>query len=63
MCAGKPDSARALKVYKTMAEEKGVVVRYRGNEHGCEGCLRITIGAAEENKVLLAKLEETLQAI
>jgi len=58
--SGKPDSARALKIYKTLAEEKGVVVRYRGNELGCTGCLRITIGTAEENRTCLEQLETTL---
>ncbi|TFK49348.1 histidinol-phosphate aminotransferase [Heliocybe sulcata] len=57
---GKPDNARSQKVYKTLAEHEGVVVRYRGGEAGCEGCLRITVGTEEENKYLLKKLEETL---
>ena len=29
--------------------EKGVVVRNRTNLELCEGCLRITVGTAEEN--------------
>ncbi|KAF6757759.1 hypothetical protein DFP72DRAFT_890578 [Ephemerocybe angulata] len=45
----KADSERAQKVYKYLAEQVGVVVRYRGNELGCEGCLRVTIGTEEEN--------------
>jgi len=57
---GKPDNTRSQKVYKTLAEHEGVVVRYRGGEAGCEGCLRITLGTEEENKYLLKKLEETL---
>ncbi|KZT28039.1 histidinol-phosphate aminotransferase [Neolentinus lepideus HHB14362 ss-1] len=57
---GKPDNTRSQKVYKTLAEHEGVVVRYRGGETGCEGCLRITVGTEEENKYLLKKLEETL---
>jgi histidinol-phosphate aminotransferase len=55
------DSARAEKVYKMLAEEQRVVVRFRGNEMGCAGCLRITVGSEEENKVLLEKLEEMLK--
>lgn len=58
---GKPDNKRAQKVYKTMAEEEGVVVRYRGGEAGCEGCLRITVGNEEENKVVVEKLKKTLE--
>lgn len=57
---GKPDSGRAQKAYKTLAEELGVVVRYRGNELGCEGALRITVGTEEENKVVLERLVEVL---
>jgi histidinol-phosphate aminotransferase len=35
---------------------KGVVVRNRANVALCEGCLRITIGTAEENKALVAAM-------
>jgi histidinol-phosphate aminotransferase len=59
----KPDSARAHKVYKFLAESSGLVVRYRGNEPGCEGCLRITIGTQEENIEVIKKLEEVLRTI
>ena len=57
----KPDSKRAQRVYKALAEEEGVVVRYRGNEPGCAGCLRITVGTEEENAVVIKKLEEMLR--
>jgi histidinol-phosphate aminotransferase len=56
-----PDSARAQRVYVTLAEEEGVVVRYRGSELGCQGCLRITVGTEEENAVALHKLKKTLE--
>ena len=56
-----PDSARAQLVYLTLAEEEGVVVRYRGNEIGCQGCLRVTVGTEEENAVALEKLRKTLE--
>jgi histidinol-phosphate aminotransferase len=59
----KPSSERAQRVYKTLAENEGVVVRYRGNELGCEGCLRITVGTKEENAVMLKKLEELLRVL
>lgn len=62
---GVPDNTRSVKVYKTLAEEKGpdeswVVVRYRGGEAGCEGCLRITVGTEEENAMLLKRLGRVL---
>ena len=59
----KLDSARAQRVYKTLAEQEGVVVRYRGSEPGCAGCLRITVGKEEENTVVIKKLEELLSVI
>ncbi|KAI6165909.1 pyridoxal phosphate-dependent transferase [Pisolithus thermaeus] len=58
-----PDNGRSQKVYKVLAEENGVVVRYRGGEPGCPGCLRITVGTPEENKVLLEKLQNVLEVL
>jgi len=59
--AGMPNNDRAHKIYKRMAEHCGVVVRYRGGELGCAGCLRITVGTAEENRMMLQMLEESLR--
>lgn len=56
-----PDNSRSQWIYKHMAEEMKVVVRYRGGELGMKGCVRITIGTEEENKIMLAKLEEALR--
>ncbi|KAJ6257132.1 hypothetical protein Dda_8017 [Drechslerella dactyloides] len=60
---GNPDNVSAKKVYARLAENKGVVVRYRGDEPGCNGCLRITIGTELETAKLMAKLEEVFQEI
>ena len=50
---GKPSNETAMALYGRLAETRGVVVRFRGKEHGCEGCLRITVGtAAEVDRVL-----------
>jgi len=57
---GKKDTDRAQAAYRTLAEEKGVVVRFRGKEAGCEACLRITIGTEEENEKVIEKLKEAL---
>lgn len=57
---GKPSNKRAVEVYKTLAESRGVVVRYRGSERGCEGCLRITVGTEEECQTLLEQIRELL---
>jgi histidinol-phosphate aminotransferase len=59
----RPDSIRAQAVYKILAEELGVVLRYRGNEVGCQGCLRITIGSLEENKILIQQMRLALTKI
>lgn len=49
----------AYKIYEDMAKNKGVVVRFRGHEHGCLGCLRITIGTEEENDILVEMLKKS----
>lgn len=54
----KPDNARAAAAYKRLAEEKGVVIRFRGNEAGCNACVRITIGSESECQAVIDKLRE-----
>ncbi len=39
---------------------KGVIVRDRSKERGCDGCLRITIGTPAENNAVLEGLREVL---
>lgn len=41
-------------------QSKGVIVRDRSRERGCEGCLRITIGTREENDTVLRVLREVV---
>ncbi|KAH6607685.1 hypothetical protein Trco_003998 [Trichoderma cornu-damae] len=60
---GQPDNAVALAVYEKLAETRGVVVRFRGKEHGCLGCLRITIGTEDEVTRLLEALREILAEV
>ncbi|KAI1184150.1 histidinol-phosphate aminotransferase [Nemania serpens] len=57
---GRPDNTTALAVYERLAESKGVVVRFRGKEHGCLGCLRITVGTEAEVTRFLESLRNTL---
>jgi histidinol-phosphate aminotransferase len=57
---GKASNKRAQEVYKTMAEHRGVVVRYRGSEIGCEGCLRVTVGTETEVEKALQQLGDLL---
>ncbi|KAK4157346.1 histidinol-phosphate aminotransferase [Chaetomidium leptoderma] len=60
---GKPDNVTAVAVYERLAETKGVVVRFRGKEHGCLGCLRITVGTEDEVTRFLATLAQTLAEV
>jgi histidinol-phosphate aminotransferase len=39
---------------------KGIVVRDRSNVSLCEGCLRITVGTAPENKILVTEIKSFL---
>ncbi len=43
--------------YQRLAEA-GILVRDRTREPGCAGCLRITVGTAEENRALIRVLTE-----
>ncbi|ESK85465.1 histidinol-phosphate aminotransferase [Moniliophthora roreri MCA 2997] len=61
--ARRPDNVRSQKVYKTLAEQRGIVVRFRGNEPGCEACIRITIGSEEENAAVIGELGKVLKEI
>lgn len=58
---GKPDSARSRAVYRHMAEKLGLVVRDRGSELGCAGCLRITVGTDKEMARCVELLRELLK--
>lgn len=58
--AGKPDNRVALGVYELLAEKRGVVVRFRGKEWGCEGCLRITVGTEDEMTRFLRAVGEAI---
>ncbi|KAK5095942.1 histidinol-phosphate transaminase [Lithohypha guttulata] len=60
---GKPHNPTALEVYETMAGKRGVVVRFRGKELGCTGCLRITVGTEKEVDRFLQELKDVLREI
>lgn len=59
----KGDNKLANQLYQKLATESGVVVRYRGSELGCEGCLRITVGTPEENDTLIREFAKQLDAL
>lgn len=56
-----PDNERSERLYKHMAEEDKVVVRFRGKELGCEGCLRVTVGSREECERVVERLRAGLE--
>ncbi|ANB12908.1 histidinol-phosphate transaminase [Sugiyamaella lignohabitans] len=60
---GKPSNDIARQVYTKLAEFRNVIVRYRGKEPGCTGCLRISIGNEEETTILLKELQSVLAEI
>lgn len=60
---GSPNNEIAYKVYMKLASERKVVVRFRGKELGCNGCLRVTIGIKEENERLIQEFESVLNEV
>ena len=60
---GEPDNEVSEKLYITLAETMGVVVRFRGKERGCTGALRITVGTKDEMQTLLLRLQEWQHAL
>jgi histidinol-phosphate aminotransferase len=42
---------------------RGILVRDRSRDYGCEGCVRITLGTSEHTTQLLAALREVLEEI
>lgn len=60
---GQPSNKTATALYESLAEDGGVVVRFRGKEVGCEGCLRITVGTADEVDRFLQESRKVLAGI
>lgn len=55
-----PSNDVANSLYNKLAVENQVVVRFRGKEPNCTGALRVSIGTAEENKILVEKFAKCL---
>ena len=51
----------ALEWYRRLAD-RGVIVRYRGDQLHCEDTLRITVGTTPENDHLISELHDTKNA-
>src|SRR6266478_1039128 len=43
--------------------ERGILVRDRSRDQGCQGCVRITLGSSQQTERLLGALRETLREI
>ena len=44
-------------------EARGILVRDRSRDHGCEGCVRISVGKTEHTAQMLAPLRATLAEV
>jgi histidinol-phosphate aminotransferase len=43
--------------------QRGILVRDRSRDPGCQGCVRITLGSAEHNQRLMKELPRVLEQI
>jgi histidinol-phosphate aminotransferase len=42
---------------------RGILVRDRSRDYGCEGCVRITVGIREHNQQLVRSLREVFREV
>jgi histidinol-phosphate aminotransferase len=54
---------RLKTVFMESIRARGILVRDRSRDHGCEGCVRITLGTTQQTARLLQALQETLAEI
>jgi histidinol-phosphate aminotransferase len=53
----------AAAAFVEQMRRRGILVRDRSSDHGCEGCVRITLGPREHADRLLTALRETLEEL
>ena len=51
------------KPFITAMRQRGILVRDRSSDHGCQDCVRITVGAQDHNRRMLAALREVFAEI
>lgn len=56
-------SADAAKAFVDYMRERGILVRDRSSDPGCEGCVRITLGTHEQTDRLIIVLQETFEQL
>jgi histidinol-phosphate aminotransferase len=55
--------AGAKSAFISAMRRRGILVRDRSRDYGCQGCVRITLGTTEHTDRLLTALRETLEEI
>ncbi len=56
-------STELASAFVEQMRRRGILVRDRSADHGCEGCVRITLGPREHADRLLVALQETLEEL
>ena len=56
-------STKTAAAFVEQMRRSGILVRDRSSDHGCEGCVRITLGPRDHADRLLAALQETIEEL
>jgi len=56
-------STKTAAAFVEQMRRRGILVRDRSSDHGCEGCVRITLGPRDHADRLLAALQETIEEL
>lgn len=57
------DLGSSCAVFVHSMRERSILVRDRSSDHGCRGCVRITVGSAGQTELLLTALHQTLSQL
>jgi histidinol-phosphate aminotransferase len=60
---GRVGSSEAASAFVKQMRFRGILVRDRSSDHGCEGCVRITLGLQEHTDRLLLALHQTVEQL
>jgi len=60
---GKPCNRSAMKLTESLVSRYGILVRYKGNMHGCHGSIRVTIGTEGEMTRFLEGVTSILESM
>jgi len=58
---GQPCNATAGELVRLLRESVGILVRFKGLEHGCEGTIRVSVGKGAENKRFVEQVRALMQ--